>query len=84
MSCSDGPALVDLYRAAPFQFAMFTVVPAGLAIAQLFNSVFTDLPFAISVPFAITMLGCAGLITQLSFARFKRQRIDAMSTDNTV
>ena len=65
-----------MFRAAPLQHAVLIVVPVIVAVAQLANSAVTDLSFAISVPFAVVLLGFTGLMTQYNLARFRRQELE--------
>ena len=74
MAAIEGFTLVDMFRAAPLRSALFTMVPVGLALMQLANSVFNDLSFMISIPFALVIVAFACLLTQYSFARFQRQQ----------
>lgn len=65
-----------MVRAAPLQHAVVLVVPMAVALAQLGNSVVTDLSFAISIPFAIVMILFTGLLLQYNLARFRRRQLE--------
>lgn len=68
--------LFDMFRTAPFQSALVTVLPLALALLQLGNSLFNGLSPLVSIPFAIAILAFAYLVTQFSFARFQRRQIE--------
>lgn len=65
-----------MVRAAPLQHAVVVLVPVLVAVGQLANSAVTDLPFAISVPFAVVMLGFTGVMTQYNLARYRRRELE--------
>lgn len=65
-----------MFRTVPVRTVLFTVVPIVLAFAQVTNSVLNGLSFAVSIPFAIVMLGFAGIVTQYQFAQFRREELE--------
>jgi len=71
--------LLELFQAAPVQTTLLTAVPLALAVLQLANSVFNDLPFLVSVPFALVLVGYASLLIQHQFSRVRRRRIERES-----
>lgn len=74
MAAIERLTLLDMFRAAPLRSALFTMVPLVLALMQIANSLFNDLSFVVSIPFALVILGFACLLTQYSLARFRRQQ----------
>lgn len=74
MAAIERLTLAEMFRAAPLRTALVTLVPLGIALMQLANSAFNGLPFAVSVPFALVIVGFACLLTQYSLARFQRQQ----------
>lgn len=68
--------LVDMFREEPVETAMVTVLPVFLAFAQLANSVVNGLSFAVSVPFAVVVVGFTVLVTQYGFVRFRRRTLE--------
>lgn len=64
----------DMFRAAPVRSALLTLLPLSIAVFQLVNSVYNDLSFAISIPFALVIVSFAYVLTQYSLARFRRQQ----------
>ena len=72
----DSLTFRDMYRANPVEGALFTIVPALLAVVQLTNSFVTDLSFYVSVPFALVVVGFAWVLNQHSFAQFRRRRLE--------
>ena len=67
---------IDMIRASPLTHTILIAVPIALAVAQLANSMFTGLSFAISVPFAIAMVGFTGILTQYNLASFRRRSLE--------
>ena len=65
-----------MIRRDPGQTVALTVIPFGLAIAQLVNSLVTELSFFISVPFAVVLIGIAVGLDQYHFARFRRLELE--------
>ena len=55
---------------------LLTVVPVLLGVAQLVNSMVTELPFLVSVPFAVVLVGVAICLDQYHFARYRRIAIE--------
>ncbi|WP_254862240.1 hypothetical protein [Halovivax gelatinilyticus] len=76
MTSVDGLTHADMIRAEPVESAMYTIVPLGLALAQLGNSVINDLSFLLSVPFALVLVGYAVFLNQFNFARYRRERLE--------
>lgn len=72
----DRLTLSDMFRTAPGQSALFSVLPVALGGAQLANSLVTGLSLGVSVPFAVGMVALAALLTRYRFARFRRQYAD--------
>ncbi|WP_247731472.1 hypothetical protein [Halovivax limisalsi] len=67
---------VDMFRARPFEHALYTIVPLVLSIAQLGNSFVNGLSPLVSVPFAIVLLGFSVVLTRYNFARFRRRALE--------
>ena len=67
---------MDMFRAAPVRTALVTVLPVALAFMQLANSLFNDLSFLVSAPFALTVVGFAYLLAQYTFTQFRRRQIE--------
>lgn len=78
MAAIERLTLTDMFRTAPLRSALVTMVPLALALIQLANSVFNDLSFVVSIPFALVIVGFACLLTQYSLARFRRQQREQM------
>lgn len=68
--------MLDMFRAAPVTHGLVIVVPVVLAIAQLANSLVTDLSFAVSVPFALLVIGFTAVVMQFNVAQFRRTRLE--------
>lgn len=65
-----------MLRAEPAQHALLIAIPVIVAVAQLANSAVTDLSFGVSVPFAVVMIGFAGMLTQYNLARYRRKTLE--------
>lgn len=65
-----------MIRAEPITHLILIAIPVVVALAQLANSLMTGLPFAISVPFAVLMVGFAGMLVQYNVARFRRRQLE--------
>lgn len=76
MASTEDVSLVDMFRTAPGQSALLTVVPLLLGLVQIGNSLFNDLSLTVSVPFALVMAGFAGVLTQHSLAQFRRRYLE--------
>ncbi|MFC3957075.1 hypothetical protein [Halovivax cerinus] len=74
----DRHTFVEMVRTEPIESAMFTALPAVLAIVQLVNSALTELSYLVSVSFAVVLVGYAWLVTSYSVARFRRRRLDGL------
>lgn len=68
--------LLDMFRTVPVRSALFTLLPTILALGQLGNSIFNDVSMIVSVVFALVIVGYAGVLTQHSFAQFRRRKIE--------
>lgn len=66
-----------MIRRTPVETALLGLLPVTIAIGQLGNSVVTGLPFTISIPFAVVMIGFAGVLNQYRFARFRRRELES-------
>lgn len=73
--------VLDLFRLAPAETFIFTVVPLVLALGQLTNSALTGVPFYVSIPFALVMVGYAGIHTFYRLARVRREEIERAYLD---
>ncbi len=76
MATKDGVAVADMFRSRPVQSAMVSVVPLLLAVAQLANGFFNDMPLLVSISFAAVMVPFAVLLTQYQYAQFRRQYVE--------
>lgn len=74
---TDAPhTIVEMFRARPFEHALYTLVPVVLSIAQLGNSLVNDLSVLVSLPFAIVLLGFSVVLTRYNAARFRRRALE--------
>ena len=76
MADDNGLGFVDLLRDAPMRTLVFTVVPIGLAVAQLLNGFFTDLPMWAAGAFAVVMLASAVSLAQHHRAELRLERLE--------
>ncbi|RZH66765.1 hypothetical protein [Natrinema altunense] len=59
MSVRYSLSLVELFRATPVKSALLTLAPVTLALGQLCNSYVNGVSPAVSIAFAVVMLGFA-------------------------
>ncbi|WP_226007527.1 hypothetical protein [Natrinema salinisoli] len=57
MSGRHSLSLVELFRATPIKSALLTLAPLALALGQVFNSYVNGVSPAVSVTFAVVMIG---------------------------
>ncbi|WP_241430157.1 hypothetical protein [Halovivax asiaticus] len=67
-----------MFRTHPVESALYTVLPAALAVVQLLSSVVTGLSHTVALAFAVVLVGYAWLVTSYSVARFRRRRLDGL------
>lgn len=75
----DGPdpsATVELLRTDPVGAGLLGVVPVVVAVVQLLNSLLNGLPFAVSVPFAATLVAFSAVALRHHLARHRVVDLD--------
>lgn len=76
MSTRDRPTVFEMLRANPIRGGLFAVLPVVVAAVQLLNSYVNDLPFLVSIPFAVVMVAFAGLLLSYHLAKFRVTRLE--------
>ena len=76
MSTRTGPTVLDLLRTHPVRGGLFVAVPLVVAAVQLLNSYVNDLPFLVSVPFAVVMLAFSALLVTYQLAEYRVSRLE--------
>lgn len=76
MARTEDASLIDMFRMAPGQSTLVTIVPLALGFVQLANSYFNELSLVVSVSFALAMVGCSSVLTQHSLAQYRRRSLE--------
>ena len=76
MAVKDDVTVLELFRSRPLESALLLLCPVAVGAVQLLNSVYHDLSFAVSIPFAVVMVAFAALLAQYHLAQLRRQRLD--------
>lgn len=76
MAVKDDVTVLELFRSRPLENALLLLCPIAVGAVQLLNSVYHELSFAVSVPFAVVMAAFTVLLAQLHLAQLRRQRLD--------
>lgn len=80
MSLPDVPSVLELLRHDPVGGGLLVVLPAVVAAAQLLNSHVNDLPFLVSVPFAVVMVAFSGVVVSHRLARLRMRHLEKGAT----
>ncbi|ELY76261.1 hypothetical protein [Natrinema pallidum] len=76
MSVRHSLSFVELFRATPAKSALLTLAPVTLALGQLCNSYVNGVSPAVSIMFAVVMLGFAVVAMGHHAAEYRVRRLE--------
>lgn len=77
MRPKENVTLAASLRHSPVRTGLVAVVPVVLAVVQLLNGIFTELPFVIGAAFAITMIAAAVVFTRHHLAQLQVELLES-------